>query len=76
LIVDLLGRTNFGLVSGLLAVPFLAATAASPTIAALAWEFGGYDLVIWIAVGASCAGLIALLAAAKISTAVIQQKDD
>ncbi len=76
LIADLLGRMNFGLVSGLLAVPFLAATAASPTIAALAWEFGGYDLVIWIAVGASCAGLIALLAAAKFSTAVTQQKDD
>ena len=38
LIVDLLGRMNFGLVvSGLLAVTFLAATAASPTIAALAW---------------------------------------
>jgi hypothetical protein len=40
-----------------------------PAISArsLAWELGGYDLVIWIAIGASCAGLIALLAAVRFS---------
>ena len=67
LISDLLGRMNFGLVAGFLAVPFLAASAASPTIAALVWQIGGYDLVIWVAAGASCTGVISLIAAARLS---------
>lgn len=64
-IAELLGRLNFGLVAGLLAVPFLAATAASPTAAAVIWRAGGYDLVIWVAVGASVVGLAALLMAVR-----------
>ena len=67
LIADLLGRINFGLVAGLLAVPFLAASAASPTIAALVWEVGGYDLVIWGVVSALALGLAALLTAARLA---------
>lgn len=67
LIADLLGRVNFGLVAGLLAVPFLAASAASPTIAALIWEVGGYDLVLWVAVLATTTGLASLLVAAKLA---------
>lgn len=61
---DLLGRTNFGVISGLLALPFIAATAAAPSIAAFVWERGGYDRVIHLAIGAACVGLAALLAAA------------
>lgn len=66
-IAELLGRMNFGLVAGLLAVPFLAATAASPTVAALIWEIGGYNLVIWVAIAASVIGLLSLLWAARLS---------
>ena len=60
---DLLGRRNFGLVAGMLAVPFLAATAAAPTVAALVWGVGGYDLVIWVAIAGAAIGLLALLGA-------------
>jgi MFS family permease len=67
LIADLLGRINFGLVAGLLAVPFLAASAASPTIAALIWGIGGYDLMIWVVVSAILLGLVTLLTAAKLA---------
>jgi predicted MFS family arabinose efflux permease len=68
MIAELLGRKNFGLISGSLAVPYLGAAAAAPTIAAIIWRVGGYDLVIWSAIGASGLGLVSLLAAATLST--------
>ena len=61
---ELFGRNNFGLISGALAVPYLGAAAAAPTIAALVYWIGGYELVIWFAGGAAGLGLISLLAAA------------
>ncbi len=64
-VAELLGRRNFGLVAGLLAFPFLAAVAAAPTLAALIWEVGGYNLVIWVAITAAGIGLLTLLAAAS-----------
>ena len=66
---ELLGRRNFGLVAGLLAFPFLAASAASPTVAALVWEVGGYNLVIWVAIVGAALGLLALLGAAGFAKA-------
>jgi len=42
---NLLGRTGFGAISGALALPFMGATAAAPTLAAAIWTVGGYDLV-------------------------------
>jgi len=65
---DLLGKKNFGLIAGLLAIPFVGATAAAPTIAALIWGMGGYDLVIWFAMSAAILSLIILLAAANLSS--------
>jgi MFS family permease len=65
---ELFGRKNFGLISGSLAVPYLGAAAAAPTIAALIYWVGGYDLVILFAGGASGLGLVSLLAAAAFST--------
>jgi len=65
---ELFGRKNFGLISGSLAVPYLGAAAAAPTIAALIHWVGGYDLVILFAGGASGLGLVSLLAAAAFST--------
>ena len=64
---DLLGYKNFGLIAGLLAVPFMGAAAAAPTVAALIWGLGGYDFVIWFAIGAAILGLVSLLAAANLS---------
>lgn len=61
---DLLGRMNFGIISGFIATPFFLATAAAPTIAAFVWEKGGYDRVILFALSAAGVGLVALLLAA------------
>ena len=62
---ELLGHRNFGMIAGMLAVPFMAAAAAAPTIAALIWGVGGYDIVIWFAIGVIMLGLTALVAAAR-----------
>ncbi len=62
-IAELLGRRNFGVLAGYLALPFLIATAAAPTIAALVWQEGGYDRVIWLAGGLAGIGFLAILAA-------------
>ena len=64
---ELFGRNNFGLISGSLALPYLGGAAAAPTIAAIIWWVGGYDLVILFAIGASGIGLVSLLAAATLS---------
>jgi len=64
---ELFGHKNFGLISGSLAVPYLGAAAAAPTIAALIYRIGGYDLVIWFAGGAAGLGLVSLLAAVTFS---------
>ncbi|MGI9449402.1 MAG: MFS transporter [Geminicoccaceae bacterium] len=63
-VAERLGRRNFGTVAGLLAMAFVGGSAAAPTVAAVIWEFGGYDPVIWSAFGMSVLGLIALLAIA------------
>ena len=65
---DLLGRTNFGVISGLLALPFIIATAAAPTIAAFVWERGGYDRVIQLAIVAAGIGLVSILLAASLTS--------
>jgi MFS family permease len=67
MVAELFGRNNFGLISGSLAVPYLGAAAAAPTIAALIWWVGGYDLVILFALAASGIGLVSILGAATFS---------
>lgn len=63
IVAKLLGRRDFGVISGMLAVPFMGGYAASPMVAALVWESGGYQLVLLLAISASVLGLLALLAA-------------
>ena len=65
---EFLGRKNFGVISGLLALPFIAATAAAPTIAAFVWETGGYDRVIMLAIFAAGVGLVSILLAASLTS--------
>jgi len=65
---ELLGRTNFGVISGMLALPFIFATAAAPTIAAFVWEAGGYDRVIMLAISAAAIGLVSILIAASLTS--------
>ena len=54
-----LGRDGFGAISGALALPFITASAAAPTLAAVVWSAGGYDTVR--------AGLLVLLVVAAVS---------
>ena len=73
LVAELLGRRKFGVVAGMLAVPFLAVFALAPMLASLIWGLGGYDLVIWMAIVASLVGLAALLLVARSPTVPDQQ---
>ena len=49
IIAQLLGRQNFGVIAGFLAIGFMLGSAVSPTIASLLWEASEYDLVILVA---------------------------
>ncbi len=75
-VAERLGRRNFGTVAGFLAIAFVGGSAASPTVAALIWEIGGYDPVIWIAFGLSVLGIIALAAAARTDPAQMDPAED
>lgn len=65
LTAEVLGRRRYGVIAGMLAIPFMGGFAIGPTVAALVWELGGYDLVLTLAVGFAAAGLVAVVAAAK-----------
>jgi len=64
---EFLGRQSFGVISGMIALPFMFGYAVAPTLAALAWETGGYDLVIGLAIAITILGVIAFLAAKRTS---------
>ncbi len=49
-IAELLGRRDFGIVAGLLAMGFVIGTAVAPILGSLLWLNGGYDLVIFVAI--------------------------
>jgi len=57
------GREDFGTIAGLLAIAFIGGTAASPTLAALIWTWGGYEPVMGFA------ALVALIGIAAIARA-------
>lgn len=67
---EFLGRANFGVISGLLALPFVCGSAMAPTVAAFVWERGGYDQVIELALVVAAIGLVSLLWAASLSSRV------
>ena len=63
---EFLGRVNFGVVSGLIAVPVIGATAIAPSLGSLIWLTGGYDRVIYFALCATALGCIALITAGRL----------
>ncbi len=69
LVAELLGRRDFGVISGLLAVAYVAGYAAGPTVGSIVWELGGYQYVLLLAISVCIAGLGALLAAARVASA-------
>ena len=60
---ELLGRRNFGVVSGMIGLMHMGGYALGPSVSAMVWAWGGYDRVIVLAVGAAVAATAALLAA-------------
>ncbi len=63
-----LGREGFGAISGTIAIPFTAAFAIGPTLAALIWAIAGYDAVIYLMLGAALLGLALFLGATRLTT--------
>jgi len=62
---DILGRANFGAISGSQALIFKLTVAAAPFVGALLWEIGDYDLVLIVMLVAAVVGLCLFLAAWK-----------
>tara|TARA_R110002167_G_scaffold109748_2_gene279831 strand:+ start:444 stop:1670 length:1227 start_codon:yes stop_codon:yes gene_type:complete len=64
---EMLGRGNFGAVSGALALPSTLGSALAPTLAALIWLAGGYDYVLAATFGFALVGLMAFVWAVRVS---------
>ena len=62
-ISGLLGRNDFGVISGLLAVGFVLGSALAPLFGSLVWELGSYDLVILVALLLPAFAIVLLTAA-------------
>ena len=60
---ELLGRKNFGMVSGLIGLMHMSGYAVGPSVSAMVWTWGGYDRVIVVAIVAAVIAIAALLAA-------------
>lgn len=75
-VAELMGRSNFGLISGLLAMPTTIGYAAAPTLAALIWEGGGYDRVLAFALAVTLVGLGALLWAWQAAAASARRRGE
>jgi MFS family permease len=62
-VAELLGRKDFGVISGMLAVGFVAGSAFAPTVASLFWRVGGYDLVLLLTIAIPLVALFAIVGA-------------
>ena len=62
---ELLGRRNFGVVSGLVGLMHMGGYALGPSVSAMVWAWGGYDRVVLLAAGAAVVAMVLLLAAWK-----------
>ena len=62
-IAELLGRKDFGIISGLLAVGFMGGSAVAPIAASLVWRLGGYDIVLLSTIAIPIVALISLIIA-------------
>jgi len=62
---DILGRANFGAISGSQAMILKLTVAVAPFVGALLWELGGYDLMLVTLLAAALVGLAAFLLASR-----------
>lgn len=63
LTAEFLGRAGFGVIAGMLAVPYVLGNAIGPLLAAWLWAYSGYDLVLTLCVVLVGLGALSLLAA-------------
>ena len=59
---EVLGRTGFGAIAGLMAVPFLISLAVSPQIGSWLERIGGGDLALYDSAATACLAMLALFA--------------
>ena len=71
-----MGRQNFGIISGFLAIGFMLGSAVSPTIASLLWEASDYDLVIIVAAFLPIISLITLICAWRYNTRASETNEE
>lgn len=65
IIAELLGRRDFGIIAGLLAIGFMFGSAVAPTIASVIWEVSNYNAVILVATCLPVVSLVTLYGAWK-----------
>ena len=65
LTAEFLGRAGFGVIAGMLALPYMLGFAIGPTLAAVIWSWIGYDTVIVLSVVLALSGLSAVLMARR-----------
>jgi predicted MFS family arabinose efflux permease len=63
LTAQLLGKQDFGVISGMTASVYITGFATGPTLGSLVWQAGGYDLMLFLAAGLGAVGTLLLLAA-------------
>ncbi len=67
LTAEFLGRAGFGLISGMIAVPFVLGSAAGPIMSAWLWELAGYDLVLELSLGLALFGMACVIVARRMT---------
>ncbi|MEM6624699.1 MAG: MFS transporter [Pseudomonadota bacterium] len=68
LTAEFLGRAGFGVISGLIAVPFVMGSATGPVLAAWIWAAAGYGPVLWLAMCLAGVSLVAVFLARRTVT--------
>ncbi len=66
---EILGAENFGVKSGVQAVPYLIGSAFAALIGSLLWNMGGYDLVLKVLLVVLMTGMLSLILAVRIKRA-------
>ena len=64
-IAEILGRRDFGIISGILATGFVLGSAMGPILGSIIWVYGGYDSVIGIAILIPILAIISIVGAWK-----------
>ncbi|MEM9062872.1 MAG: MFS transporter [Pseudomonadota bacterium] len=67
LAAEFLGRTGFGTIAGMLALPYVLSGAIGPILAAALWSLAGYDLVLGLSIGLIAMAFFALSSARRAS---------